>query len=156
MVSLHTTSPLIVSVFPPTQYSPDITPFVKGEASLAPITMHPLQPIIEEVATPVQYMVNPTLLEENDAPTSHVINIPNPPPSELERFILPLNALPPSPDEVPFDWDDLMGHPIPPPMYFPLRDIIRTITKTVSSVINFSSLTWKALGFPKLLPAIHN
>jgi hypothetical protein len=82
VVSIHVTSPLIVSVVPPTQSSPDLTPFVKGDASLSPVTMHPLQPIIEEVAMPVQYLVNPTLLEENDAPFSHVINISNPPPSE--------------------------------------------------------------------------
>jgi hypothetical protein len=124
MVSPHTTSPLIVSMFPSTQSSPDPTPFVEGEVSLAPITMHPLEPIIEEVATPVQYMVNPNLPEENDAPFSHVINISNPPPSERERFILSQNVLPPSPDEVLFDSNDLMGHPIPPPMSFPLRDII--------------------------------
>jgi hypothetical protein len=124
MVSLHTTSPLIVSVVPMRQYSPNLTPFVKDEAPLAPVNMHPLHPIIEEVATLVQYLVNPTLLEYNDAPFSHVINISNPPPSKQERFILPLNSLPPSPDKVHFDWDDLMGHPIPPPMSFPLRDII--------------------------------
>jgi hypothetical protein len=94
--------------------------------------------------------------EENDTPFSHVINIPHPPPSEQERFILPPNALPPSPDEVPFDWDDLMGHSIPPPMSFPLRDIIQTITETVSSISTFSYLTWKALGFPKLLSVIRS
>jgi hypothetical protein len=82
MVSPHTTSPLIVSVVPSMQSSPDLTPFVKGEAYFASITMHLLQPIIEEVATPVQYLVNPTLPEDNDAPFSHVINIPNPPPFE--------------------------------------------------------------------------
>jgi hypothetical protein len=82
VVSPHTTSPLIFLVVPLTQYSPDLTPFVKGEASLAPITIHPLQPIIEEVATPVQSLASPTLPEENDAPFSHVINISNPPPSE--------------------------------------------------------------------------
>jgi hypothetical protein len=154
MASPHTTSLLIISVIQPTQSSPDLTPFVKGEASLAPITMHPIQPIIEEVVTPVKSLVNPTLPKESDAPFSHFINIPNPPPSKRERFILYPNALPPSLDEVPFDWDDLMGHPIPPPMYFPLRDIIRTITETVSSVSTFSSSTWRALGFPKLLSAI--
>jgi hypothetical protein len=42
VVSLHTTSPLIVSVVPPMQSSPNVTPFVKGEVALAPITMHPL------------------------------------------------------------------------------------------------------------------
>jgi hypothetical protein len=62
--------------------SPELTPFVKGEASLAPVTMHPLQPIIEEVATLVKSLVNPTLPEENDAPFSHVINISHLPPSE--------------------------------------------------------------------------
>jgi hypothetical protein len=124
VVPPHTTSPLIVSVDPPTQSSPDLTPLVKGEASLAPVTMHPLQNILEEVATPVQSLVNPTLPDESDAPLGHVINIPNPSPFEQEIFILPLNALSPSPDEVPFDWDDLMGHTIPPHMSFPLRDII--------------------------------
>jgi hypothetical protein len=42
MVSLHTTYPLIISVVPPMQYSSYLTPFVKGEASLAPVTIHPL------------------------------------------------------------------------------------------------------------------
>jgi hypothetical protein len=82
MVSHHTTSPLIISVVPPRKSSPDLTPFVKGEASLAPITMHPLQPIIKEVVTPVKYMANPTLPEENDEPFIHVIKISNPPPSK--------------------------------------------------------------------------
>jgi hypothetical protein len=59
MVSLHTTSPLIASVVPPMQSSPDLTPFVKGEASLSLVTMHHLQPIMEEVATPMQSLVNP-------------------------------------------------------------------------------------------------
>jgi hypothetical protein len=49
VVSLHTTSPLIISMVPPMQSYPDLTPFVKGEASLAPFVMHPLQPIMEEV-----------------------------------------------------------------------------------------------------------
>jgi hypothetical protein len=154
MVSPHTTSPLILSMVPSTQFSPDLASFVEGEASLAPVTMHHLQPIIEEMTTPVQYLVNPTLPEENDAPFSHVINISNPPPSKRERFILSQKLLPPSPDEVPFDWNDLMGHPIPPPMYFPLRDIIQTITETVTTISTFSSSTWRALGFPKILSAI--
>jgi hypothetical protein len=47
MVSPHTTSSLIISVVPPTKSSPDLTPFVKGEVSLAPFTMHRLQSIPE-------------------------------------------------------------------------------------------------------------
>jgi hypothetical protein len=116
--------------------------------------MNPLQPIIEEVVTPVQSLVNPTLPKESDVSFIHVINIPDHSPSERERFILPPSALPPSLDEVPFDWDNLMGHPIPPPMSFPLRYIIRTITETIYSVITFPSSTWRALGFPKFLSAI--
>jgi hypothetical protein len=82
LVSPHTTSPLITSVVPPPQSPPDLASFFESEASPTPVTMHPLQPIIEEVATPVQSLVNPTLLEESDVPLSHVINIPNPTPSE--------------------------------------------------------------------------
>jgi len=124
LVSSHTASPLITSVIPPPRSPPEIASLFEGEESLSPITMHHLQPIIEEVATPMQSLVNPTLLEESNAPLSHVIKIPNPTPSEREKFILPSNTLPPSPDKVPYDWDDLMGHPIPPPMSFPARDII--------------------------------
>jgi hypothetical protein len=82
MVSPHTTSPFIILVVPPTQSSPNLTPFVKGEEPLSPVTMHPLQPIIKEVAAPMQSLVNHSLPEESDAPFSHVINIPNPPPSQ--------------------------------------------------------------------------
>jgi hypothetical protein len=124
LVSPHTTSTFITSVVPPPQSPPDLASFFESEVSLAPIIMHPLQHIIEEVATPVQSLVNPTLLEESDVPLSHVINIPNPSDYEQERFILPSNSLSQSPYKVPFDWDDLMGHPIPPPISFPLRDII--------------------------------
>jgi hypothetical protein len=138
----------------PLRFSFDLTPSMEGEASPAPVTMHPLQPIIEEVTTPVPSMVKPTLLEKSDAPSSHIINIPSPPPSEQERFILPMNTLSLSSDKVPFDWNDLTGHPIPPPMYVPLRDIIRTIIETMYYVITLSSSTWRALGFPKLLSAI--
>jgi hypothetical protein len=82
LVSPLTTSPLIASVVAPPQSLPDLTSFFESESSPTPITMHPLQPIIEEVATTLQYLVNPTLLEESDAPLSHVINISNPPPSK--------------------------------------------------------------------------
>jgi hypothetical protein len=128
MISIHTSPPLMVSVVLPLRFSSDLTPFAEGEASLAPVTMHPLRPIIEEVTTPVQSLVELTLSEKNDAPSSHVINISSLLPSKQEGFILPPNILPLSPDEVPFDWGNLMRHPIPPPMSFPLRDIIRTIT----------------------------
>jgi hypothetical protein len=114
----------MIPMVSPLRFSFDLNPSTEGEASPAPITMHPLQPIIEEVTMLVPFMVKPTLPEKSDAPSSHVINIPSISPSEQERFILPPNILSPSSDEAPFDWDDLTGHPIPPPMYVPLRDIV--------------------------------
>jgi hypothetical protein len=155
MVPPHTTSPLMIPVVSPPRFSFELTPSMEGEASPTPVTMHPLQPIIEEVTTPVPFMVKLTLPEKSDAPSSHVINILSLPPSKQERFILPLNTLSQSSDEVPFDWDDLTGHPIPPPMSVPLREIIRTITETMYSIITLSSSTWRDLGFPKLFSAIH-
>jgi len=154
MIPHHTTSPLVIPIVSPPRFSSDLTPSTKGEASPAPVTMHPLQPIIEEVTTLVPFMVKPTLPENSDAPSSHVINIPSLPPSEQERFILPPNTLSLSSDEVHFNWDDLTGHPIPPPMSIPLRDIIQTIAETMYFVITLSSSTWRDLGFPKILSAI--
>jgi hypothetical protein len=106
------------------------------------------------VVIPVQSLVNSTLCVESYTSFIHDINMPDPSPSERERFILPSSALPPSLDKVPFDWNDLMGNPIPSPMSFPVRDIIRTITKTIYYVIILSSSTWRALGFPKIFSVI--
>jgi hypothetical protein len=109
--------------------------------------MHPLQPIIEEVVTPVQSLVNPTLPEESDASFNHIVNIPNPAPSEQERVFLSPSPLPPGFEEITFDWDSPMGYPIPPPMSFPLRDIVRSITETIYSVQCFILLDLESFGF---------
>jgi hypothetical protein len=82
VVSPHPVSPLIDVVVTPLQLSPDLTPIFEGDVSPTPVIMHPLQPSIEEVVIPVQSLVNPTLLVEGDASFNHVINIPNPSPSE--------------------------------------------------------------------------
>jgi hypothetical protein len=154
MIPHHTTSPVVIPMVSPLRFSFNLTPSMESEASPALVTMHPFQSIIEEVTTPMPFMVKPTLPKKSDAPSSHVINIPSLPPSEQERCILPPNTLSPNSSEVPFDWDDLIGHPIPPPMSVLLRDIIRTITETMYSVSTFSSSTWRALGFLKLLLVI--
>jgi hypothetical protein len=72
----------------------------------------------------MQSLVNPTLLLEGDASFNHVISISSTTPSEQERVLLSPSTLPPSPGEVPFDWDGLVGYPMPPPMSFQVRDII--------------------------------
>jgi hypothetical protein len=88
------------------------------------VVMHPIQPMVEEVVIPMQSLVNPTLLLEGDASFNHVISISSTAPSEQERVLLSPSTLPPSLGEVPFDWDGLVGYPIPPPMPFQVRDII--------------------------------
>jgi hypothetical protein len=70
------------------------------------------------------------------------------------RVLLFLSSLPPSLHEVPFDWDGLVGYPMPPPMSFPGRDIILYITKTITSVSTLSSSTWRALGLPELVSVL--
>jgi hypothetical protein len=47
-----------------------------------------------------------------------------------------------------------VGYPMPPPMSFQVRDIIRYIMETVTSASTLSSSNWRALDFPKLVLAI--
>jgi hypothetical protein len=82
MILHHTASHLVIPMISPPRFSSNLAPSMEGEASPAPVTMHPLQPIIEEVTTPVPFLVKLTLPEKSDAPSSHVINIPSIPPSE--------------------------------------------------------------------------
>jgi hypothetical protein len=128
------------------QSSTDNTPIFWGDTLLELVVSHPIQPMVEEVVVSMQYSIDPTLLLESDkskeavAPMQflvdlallvlvlylqcHVLSCSITSPSKQERVLLFPISLPPSLDEVPFDWDDLMGHPIPPYMSFPLRDII--------------------------------
>jgi len=88
------------------------------------VITHPFQPKIDEVFVPVKSLVNPTLLVEGDASFNHVVNIPDPTPSEQERFLLSLISLPPSIKEIHFDWDGLVRYPMPLLMSFQIRAII--------------------------------
>jgi hypothetical protein len=124
VVSPHLVSPFIDTVVILSQSSPDLTPVVEGDVSHITVTMHPLQPIIEEVVVLVQYLVNPTLLVGSDVSFNHVVNIPDPTPSERESVLLSPSPLPLSFEEITFDWDGPVGYPMPPPMSFPVRDII--------------------------------
>jgi hypothetical protein len=92
---------------------------------------------------------------EDDASFNHIISILDPAPSEREIFFLSLSTLSLSPEEVPFNWDGFVGYLMPHPMSFPIRDIIRYITETITSVSSLSSSTWRDLGFPKIMSAIH-
>jgi hypothetical protein len=173
LVVSHLAQPTIVLM----QSSTDNTPIFWGDAPLDLVVSHPIQPMVEEVVISMQSLINPTLLLESEKskevvtpmqllvdPTllvlvlyllCHVLSISITSPSEQERVLLFPSSLPPSPNKVPFDWDDLVGHPMPLPMSFPGRDIIRYITETITSGSTFSSSTWRALGFPKPMSDIH-
>jgi hypothetical protein len=118
--------------------------------------MHPIQPMVEEVVIPIQSPVNPTLLLEGDASYNHVISISHTTLLEQETILLSLITLPSNIGEVPFDWDGLVGYPIPPPMPFQVRDVIQYIMDKVTSTSTLCSLAWRALGFPNLVSIIHN
>jgi hypothetical protein len=142
LVVLHLVQPVVVSM----QSSIDTSPMFGGDAPLDLVVPHPIQPMVEEVVMLMQSLVEPTLLleshESKGAVTSmqfsvdpallvlvlyllcHFLSISSLTPSEQERVLLFPISLPPTLDEVLFDWDGLMGYPIPPPMYFPERDII--------------------------------
>jgi hypothetical protein len=154
------------------QYSIENTLVFLGDAPLDLVILHPIQPMVDEVVILMQYSIDPTLLSESEKskeevmpmqflvdPTllvlvlyllCHVLSISINSPSELERVLLFLSSLPPSLDEVPFDWDGLVGYLMPSPIYFPKRDVIRYKTGTITSVITFPSSTWRSLGLPKL------
>jgi hypothetical protein len=124
VVSPHHVSPLIDMTILSLQSSPNHTPIVEGDGSRMHVVMHPIQPLVEELVIPMQSLVNLTLLFEGDASSNHVVSIPDPAPSEQERVLLSPSSLPPSLEEVPFDWDGLVGYPMPLPMSFLVRDII--------------------------------
>jgi hypothetical protein len=175
LVVSHLVQPTVVSM----QYLTNNTLVFWGDTPLDLVVSHIIQPMVEEVVVSMQYSINPTLFLESESKEAivlmqkeavvpmqilvdlallvlvlyllfHVLSIAITSPSEQERFLLFSISLPPSLDKVPFDWDGLVGYPIPPPMYFPGTDIIRYNTEMITSIRTFPSLTWRALGLPKL------
>jgi hypothetical protein len=166
-------SPLVQPIVMSMQFLTDITPIFGGDASLDFVFSHPIQPMVDEVVISMQYLIDPTLLLESDkskeevAPMQflvdpallflvlyllcHVLSISSTSPSEQKRVLIFPISLPTSLDEVPFDWDGLVGYPMPSPMSFPGRDTIRYITEMITSIITLSSSTWTDLGLPKLM-----
>ena len=110
----------------------------------------------KEEIVPMQFLVDPALLVLALYLLCHVLSISITSPSEQEKVLLFPSSLPPSLDEVPFDWDGLVGYPMPSHMSFLGRDIILYITETITSVSTLSSSTWRALGLPKCVSVLHN
>jgi hypothetical protein len=142
LVVSHLVQPMIMSM----QYSTDNTHVFGGDAPLDLVVSHPIQSMVQEVVVSMKSSIDPTLLLESDKSKEavtlmqflvdpslmvlvlylliHVLIIYSASPSEQEIVLLFPSSLPPSLNEIPFDWDGLMGYPMPPPMSFPGRDII--------------------------------
>jgi hypothetical protein len=129
---------MVEEVFVSMQYSIDPTLLSESEKS-------------KEMVAPMQFLVDPALLVLVLYLLCHVLRISITSYFEQERVLLFLSSLPPSLDEVPFDWDGLVGYPMPPPMSFPGRDIIRYNTEMITSVSTFPSSTWRDLGLPEIV-----
>jgi hypothetical protein len=168
---------LVDTVVMPMQYLVD-TPLPLGaDASIDLVVSHPIQPTVQEVVVLMQYSVdpnlllesdkpkevklpmqsltNPTLLLEGDVSFDHVLIISSSVPSSLGIIPLSSSMLPPSPRVVSFDWSDLVEPRLPSYTPFQIRGILRYIVDKVTSASILSSLTWKDLGFPKLVSTLH-
>jgi hypothetical protein len=88
------------------------------------VSHHSFSPLIDMAIIPMESSPDPTPVLSSETSLDHVISISSPTPSKQERVLLSLNTLPPSIGEVPFDWDGLVGYQIPPPIPFPVRDIL--------------------------------
>jgi hypothetical protein len=142
LVVSHLVQPMVVSM----QSLTDNTLVFGGDAPLDFVFLHPFQPMVEELVVLMHSLVDPTLLLESDKTQGavvpmqflvdpallvlvlyllcHVLIIYSTSPYKQERVLLIPSSLPPSLNEVPFDWDGLVGYPMPLPMSFPGRDII--------------------------------
>jgi hypothetical protein len=108
--------------------------------------------MVEEVVMLMKFSVDPALLVLFIYLLYHVLIISN---STQERVLLSLSTLPPSLREVPFDWYGIMGYLIPYSTPFQIRGILQNIVDKVTSTSILSSLTWKYLGFHKLVSATY-
>jgi hypothetical protein len=118
------------------------------------VSQHSNSSLVDTTVILMQYSVDTTPFLRSGASFDHVINISSLVPYEQESVPCSLSMLPPSPREVSFDWDGLVGYQIPSSKPFHIRGVLRYIVEKVTSVIILSSSTWKALGFPKLVSVV--
>jgi hypothetical protein len=123
----------------------------------------PILPLENEthVVDMISPSVDPTLPLESKPDTAHVFLVdtesPVPrgvPPSPVEP--------PPSNENIRFDWDVLTGPRLPSYIPFHItvqvcgRDVTKTLIDEGSSVSILSSIAWKTLGCPSLVPVTQN
>jgi hypothetical protein len=82
-----------------------------SESSL--VSQHYKSSFVNTTFKPMQSLADTTSVLRSGASSDHVIKISSLVPFEQERVLLSLSMLPPSPREVSFDWDGLVGYQIP-------------------------------------------
>jgi hypothetical protein len=126
----------------------------------------PIDPILPlenetQVVDLISPSIDPTLPLESKPDTAHVLLVATNstvsggiPPSPMEP--------PPSNEAIRFDWDVLTGPRLSSYIPFQItvqvcgRDVTKTLIDEGSSVSILSSIAWKALGCPSLVPVTQN
>ena len=117
------------------------------------------QPLVDHVAEPVQSLADYTPLLGGEAPNKRVCLISSTESSSIGGIPVSSNVPPPSSKSVSFDWDSLAEPRLPSAAPFQIKvrvnstNVYRCMVDEGSSASIISSLTWKALGSPKLLTA---
>jgi len=117
------------------------------------------QPLVDNVVEPVQSLADYTPLLGGEVPNKRVCLISSRESSSIGGILLSSNVPPPSSKSVSFDWDSLVEPRLPSVAPFQIKvrvnsiNFYRCMVDEGSSASIISSLTWKALGSPKLLIA---
>jgi len=115
------------------------------------------QPLVDNVVEPVQSLADYTPLSRGEVPNKRVCLISSTESSGIGGIPLSSNVPPPSSNSVSFNWDSLVKPHLPSIAPFQINarvnstNIYRCMVDEGSSASIISSLTWKALGSPKLL-----
>jgi hypothetical protein len=125
-------------------------------------SVDPILPLEKEtqVVDLLSPSVDPTLPLESKPDTAHVFLVDT--ESPMPRGIPPPMEPPPSNKATHFDWGVLTGPRLPSYSLFQItiqvcgREVPQTLIDEGSSVSILSSIAWKALGYPPLVPVTHN
>jgi len=115
---------------------------------------HP--PLVDNVVAPVQSMADYTPHLGGEVPNKRVYFISSTKSSGIGSIPVSSNVPPPSSRSVSFDWDSLVEPRLPSATPFQIKvrvnsiNVYRCMVDEGSSASIISSLTWKALGSPKL------
>jgi hypothetical protein len=149
------------------RFHPSVNPTLLLESETQAVDpFPPIDPILPlenetQVVDLISPSVDPTLPLESKPDTAQVFLVDT--ESPVSRGVPPSPVGPPPSNEaIRFDWDVLTGPRLPSYIPFQItvqvcgRDITKTLIDEGSSVSILSSIAWKALGCPSLVPVTQN